>query len=144
MIAEPVEPIPNASPADGNGPRLLERYLNAARQQGQSIKHSKQAADLCRRFIMFHGKRHPNELGLREIGAFLNHIAATDRNAVVAIELARSALEFLFSKILCRQLGPLPRHGLARPGSSSHWLISRISSRIASSCETFGANIGII
>jgi hypothetical protein len=40
---------------------------------------------------------------------FLDHIAATDRDAIVAIESARSSLEFLFASLLRRDLGTLPR-----------------------------------
>jgi hypothetical protein len=104
MSASTLQPSPNAS-----SPKLLERYVYAARQNGLTAECAERAADWCRRFILFHGKRHPDNHGLGEVAAFLEYIAATDRNALVAIESARSALEFLFGKVLGWQLGVFPR-----------------------------------
>ena len=45
-----------------------------------------------RRFILFHDKRHPNEMGGREIAAFLTHLAVARRVAVAASAAASVAL----------------------------------------------------
>ena len=53
-----------------------------------------------RRFILFHGKRHPKEMGAREVGAFLSHLVE-DRNVAASTQnQARSALLFLYKHVL--------------------------------------------
>jgi hypothetical protein len=49
--------------------------------------------DWSRRYILFHDKRHPRELGLPEIGQFLESLARTDKDPVRAIAAGRDALE---------------------------------------------------
>ena len=55
-----------------------------------------------------HGTRHPREMGLAEIGRFLEHVAATDKDALRSLEAARTALDFLYVRVLHRELGELP------------------------------------
>lgn len=60
------------------------------------------------RFILFHGRRHPRELGLAEIEQFLQQLAHTEKDPLLALEQAREALDFLYSEVLHRQIGELP------------------------------------
>jgi len=53
-----------------------------------------------RRFILFHGKRHPREMGAGEIEVFLTHLAAKDRVAASTQNQALSALLFLYRYVL--------------------------------------------
>ncbi len=55
--------------------------------------------DWTTRFILFHGERHPRELTNTEVGRFLGHVAQTDKDALRAIEAARTALEFLYREV---------------------------------------------
>ena len=57
-----------------------------------------------KRFIYFHGKRHPAELGAVEVTAFLNHLA-TERNVAASTQnQALSALLFLYKETLGLEL----------------------------------------
>jgi len=59
-----------------------------------------------KRFIMFHQKRHPQELGRAEVEAFLNHLA-THRNVAASTQnQALHAKLFLYKEVLDQ---PLPR-----------------------------------
>jgi integrase len=59
-----------------------------------------------KRFILFHQKRHPQELGRAEVEAFLNHLA-THRNVAASTQnQALQALVFLYKEVLYQ---PLPR-----------------------------------
>lgn len=49
-------------------PKLLDQFLAAALHYGHTEAWAAEAADWCRQFILFHGKRHPSEMGLAEIG----------------------------------------------------------------------------
>ena len=53
-----------------------------------------------RRFIVFHGKRHPREMGAREITAFLNHLVKSHDVAAATQNQALSALLFLYREVL--------------------------------------------
>lgn len=53
-----------------------------------------------RRFILFHGKRHPRELGAPEISAFLNHLAVEGQVAASTQNVALNAIVFLYRRVL--------------------------------------------
>jgi integron integrase len=57
-----------------------------------------------RRFILFHDKRHPRELGAVEVEAFLTHLAVAGRVAAATQNQALSALLFLYREVLGIQL----------------------------------------
>jgi hypothetical protein len=65
-------------------------------------------ADWSRRFILFHGKRHPRELGIAEVGQFLQSIAVTEKDPLRALAASRDALTFLYQQVLHLDLGELP------------------------------------
>lgn len=65
-----------------------------------------------RRFILFHGKRHPQEMGEREVAAFLNDLAGPRGVAAATQNQALNALLFLFEVGLGRKLGVI--EGLRR------------------------------
>lgn len=51
-------------------------------------------------FIRFHGKRHPNEMGVEEIRAYLSHLATKNNVAASTQNVALSALLFLYRQVL--------------------------------------------
>jgi integron integrase len=53
-----------------------------------------------RRFIVFHGKRHPTEMGAPEVEAFLSHLAVRLNVSASTQTQALSALLFLYRKVL--------------------------------------------
>jgi len=53
-------------------PRLLDQVRNAIRVRHYSIRTEAAYTDWARRFILFHGKRHPSQRGAPEVAAFLN------------------------------------------------------------------------
>ena len=61
----------------------------------------------ARQFILFHGKRHPREMGEPEVREFLTHLAA-DRNVAASTQnQAFNALLFLYKSVLGRELEDL-------------------------------------
>src|SRR5262249_30111282 len=103
---------PTAPPAPPTQPRLLEQLCQVARQRGHPEPTVAAFTDWSRRFILFHGKRHPRELGLPEIGQFLQSLAQTEQDPVRALATSRDALDFLYRSVLHIDLGELP---LPRP-----------------------------
>lgn len=60
-----------------------------------------------RQFILFHGKRHPRELGAPEVERFLNHLAVARQVAASTQTQALNALVFLYESVLDQPLGNL-------------------------------------
>jgi integron integrase len=67
-----------------------------------------------RRFILFHGKRHPAEMGAFEIEAFLSHLAVGARVAAATQNQALSAIAFLYRWVLRREMPELEEFARAR------------------------------
>jgi site-specific recombinase XerD len=85
-------------------PKLLDRVRSDLRAKRYSVRTEKAYIDWIRRFILFHGKRHPNEMGEQEISAFLTHLAV-DRNVAASTQnQAFCALLFLYQQVLQRKL----------------------------------------
>ena len=60
-----------------------------------------------RRFILFHGKRHPRELGESQVGEFLTHLAVDRKVSASTQNQALNALVFLYKAVLERPLGDI-------------------------------------
>jgi integrase len=86
------------------GPRLLDRVRNAIRARHCSRRTERAYVGWIRRFILFHGKRHPVELGEPEITAFPPHLAVGARVSASTQNQALSALLFLYRDVLSRDL----------------------------------------
>ena len=95
-------------------PRLLDRLHLEARRRRLSPRTETAYAHWVRRFVRFHGLRHPRELGAADITAFLTHLAVTDRVAPSTQNQAFAALLFLFRQVLGIDPGPLPPATRAR------------------------------
>ena len=61
--------------------RLLDRVRVALRTRHYSVRTEKAYVGWIRRFILFHGKRHPETMGELEIGSFLSSLATEARVA---------------------------------------------------------------
>lgn len=83
-----------------NAPKLLDLLRDRLRLKHYSIRTETQYVQWVRRFILFHGKRHPQEMGAKEVEAFLTHLAVEGRVAAATQNQALSALLFLYRELL--------------------------------------------
>ena len=60
-------------------PKLLDQLRGRLRVKHHSIRTEQAYVDWVRRFILFHGKRHPKDLGPADVEAFLTHLAVQGR-----------------------------------------------------------------
>jgi integron integrase len=81
-------------------PQLLDRLREAIRVRHYSLRTEQAYMDWVRRFILFHNKRHPLEMGAAEINQFLTHLAAEGHVSASTQNQAFSALLFLYQKVL--------------------------------------------
>ena len=96
-------------------PRLLDRLRAKIRLMHYSIRTEEAYADWVRRFILFHNKRHPKEMGATEIEAFLSHLAVEGKVAASTQNHAFAAILFLYSKVLDIELPRLDALRAKRP-----------------------------
>ncbi|WP_306607755.1 phage integrase N-terminal SAM-like domain-containing protein [Azonexus sp.] len=80
-------------------PRLLDQVRDKIRVKHYSIRTETQYVQWVRRFILFHDKRHPREMGAAEVEAFLTHLAVKGNVAAATQNQALSALLFLYREV---------------------------------------------
>ena len=84
---------------------FMESVRDALRVRHVSLRTEQAYLFWVRRFIRFHGRRHPCELGEVEVSRFLTHLAV-DRDVAAATQnQALNALVFLYRHVLERPLG---------------------------------------
>ena len=81
-------------------PKLLDQVRAVIRTLHYSIRTESAYADWIRRYILFHKKRHPNEMGKEEIEAFLTHLAVDRKVSASTQSQAKAALLFLYQRVL--------------------------------------------
>jgi integron integrase len=81
-------------------PRLLPRVRERLRTLHYSYRTEQVYIDWIRRFIHFHGMKHPQSMGAAEVEAFLTHLAAQRNVSASTQSQALSALLFLYRKVL--------------------------------------------
>ena len=81
-------------------PRLLDQLRHQIRLRHYSIRTEQTYVEWTRRFILFHCKRHPAEMGAIEVTAFLTHLAVDRHVASSTQNQAKSALLFLYRHVL--------------------------------------------
>ncbi|HSC27906.1 MAG TPA: phage integrase N-terminal SAM-like domain-containing protein [Vicinamibacterales bacterium] len=97
-------PEPAVPPRGSTGrPRLLDQVRAAIRVRRYSRRTEKAYVGWIRRFVVFHGKRHPRELGEREVTAFVSSLASRDVSASTQNQ-ALSAILFLYQVVLGQRL----------------------------------------
>lgn len=85
-------------------PRLLDQVRDRLRLKHYSLRTETAYIQWIKRFILFHGKRHPLEMGKDEVEGFLTSLAV-DRNVSAATQSqALSALLFLYKEVLQQEL----------------------------------------
>lgn len=86
---------------------FITNVREAIRVRHFSIRTEKSYIDWIKRFIYFHNKRHPSEMGDVEVSAFLTHLAVNRNVAPATQNQALNALNFLYKAVLDQPLGEL-------------------------------------
>ncbi|MCU7873674.1 MAG: integron integrase [Candidatus Thiodiazotropha sp. (ex Lucinoma borealis)] len=81
-------------------PRLLDQVRDRCRVKHYSIRTEKRYVDWIRRFILFHHKRHPSNMGASEVEVFLTHLAVVGKVAPSTQNQALAAILFLYRDVL--------------------------------------------
>ena len=86
-------------------PRLLDRVRAVIRCKHYSIRTEHSYIDWIRRYIYFHNKQHPEDMGEQHISAFLTHLAVDRKVASSTQNQALCALVFLYREVLKKEIG---------------------------------------
>jgi integron integrase len=90
-------------------PKLLDQVRDVIRRKHYSIRTEQAYIDWIKRFIIYHGKRHPGEMAEEEVAEFLTHLARDLNVAVSTQNQALSALLFLYKEVLKHEIGWLQK-----------------------------------
>ncbi|MBI3657322.1 MAG: integron integrase, partial [Acidobacteria bacterium] len=93
-----------SSPGAPPKPKLLDQVRHAIRARHYSLRTEEAYAVWVKRFILFHGKRHPMEMGEQEVNQFLTDLVVTKKVSASTQNQALSALLFLYQHVLNKPL----------------------------------------
>ncbi|MGH8056403.1 MAG: phage integrase N-terminal SAM-like domain-containing protein [Candidatus Entotheonellia bacterium] len=89
----------------GQKPKLLDQVRDAIRVRHYSMRMEEAYVSWIKRFILFHGKRHPLEMGENEITQFLSALAVHEHVSASTQNQALCALLFLYRHVLDQHMG---------------------------------------
>jgi integron integrase len=99
--------VNDGPPAGAPKPKLLDQVRQAIRARHYSRRTEDVYVMWIKRYIFFHGVRHPAEMGEPEINAFLTHLAVKEHVSASTQNQALAALLFLYRHVLSREVGDL-------------------------------------
>lgn len=102
------QPAP-ASNKKNREPRFLEQVAIACRIRHFSLKTERSYVAWVKRFILFHGKKHPKDMAGPEIQAYLTHLAQNRCVAASTQNQALNAIVFMYREVLRTDLGEIGR-----------------------------------
>ena len=117
------------SPAPKPKQSLLERARREARLRRLSLRTESSYLAWIRRFVRFHGRRHPRELGAAEIEAFLTHLAVEEEVSPSTQNQALAAILFLYRDVVGIDPGRLDRVVRAKRPKRLPTVLSRREAR---------------
>ena len=85
---------------DGQAPRLLDQVRELIRIRHYSLRTEQAYVQWIQRYIHFHGKRHPRDMGAEELTAFLSDLAVRRNVAAATQNQALNAILFLYRDVL--------------------------------------------
>lgn len=116
----PSPPIPLSHLTTAPEPARRYRLLELVRRRLRELRHSPRTGTTyvawIRRYILFHDRRHPRDLGVGDVRAYLSHLARDRDVAASTQNQALAALTFQYDRVLLR---PLERIEGVRPSRRS-------------------------
>lgn len=105
-MAQPAAAMNGSVPlGNSQGPKLLEQVKNLLRTKHYSYKTEKAYLFWIKRYILYHHKRHPGDMGEAEIEQFLTYLAVNEQVAASTQNQALCAIVFLYKQVLKKEPG---------------------------------------
>ena len=89
--------------------KLLDQVRDVIRKKYYSIRTEQAYVDWIKRYILFHQKRHPKDMGENEIARFISFLATEKNVAASTQNQALNAIVFLYKHVLHIELEELSR-----------------------------------
>jgi len=105
VIGRSDQPAVALSPSGPPKPKLLDQVRQAIRTRHYSYMTEKAYVGWIKRFIFFHNKRHPAEIGEPEIAQFLSGLAQESHVSASTQNQALNAVLFLYHAVLGKEMG---------------------------------------
>ncbi len=105
--------------------KLLDQLRAAIRKKHYSIRTEEAYVYWTKQYIFFHGKRHPKELGEKEISDFLTYLAVKREVAASTQNQALNAIVFLYKHIIGKELGDFGKFQRAKTPQRLPVVLSR-------------------
>ena len=93
------------SPTTSQKPKLLDQVRQAIRTRHYSPRTEESYVHWIKRYIFFHNKRHPAEMGEKEIAQFLSSLASEQHVSASTQNQALNAILFLYREVLRKEIG---------------------------------------
>ena len=94
-----------ANPASSpNEKKLLDHVRETIRTKHYSYRTEQAYVEWIKRFILFHDKRHPNDMGAQEVQAYITYLAVERKIASSTQNQALSAIAFLYRYVLQKDI----------------------------------------
>ena len=106
-------------------PKLLDRVRDAIRTRHYSRRTEEAYVYWIRKYIVFHGKKHPSAMGAAEISAFLTWLAVRQHVSASTQNQALSALLFLYRHVLRMEVSAIEQVPRARVPARLPVVLSR-------------------
>ena len=90
----------NTAGSEQRPKKLLDRVRDILRLKHYSIRTEEAYVGWITRYILFHGKRHPKDMGVPEIEGFLSHLAVEGNVSASTQNQAFNAILFLYRQVL--------------------------------------------
>jgi site-specific recombinase XerD len=113
---------------------LLDQLRDRLRLRHYSLRTEQAYVHWVKRYILFHGKRHPAEMGKAEVEAFLTHLAVERHVAASTQTQALSALLFLYKEVLGVELPWLSELTRAKRPARLPTVLTREEARLLLRC----------
>ena len=92
---------------DTKKPKLLDTVRNALRLKHYSIRTEEAYIGWIKRYIQFNDKKHPSEMGVKEISKYLTYLAVRGNVSASTQNLALCSIIFLYKEVLKKEIGEL-------------------------------------
>jgi len=89
---------------DSKKPKLLDQVRQVIRVKHYSLRTEGSYINWIKRFIFFHNKKHPIEMGEKEIGEFIAHLSKNEKVSASTQNQALCAIVFLYKNVLKKEL----------------------------------------
>jgi integron integrase len=120
-----VVPATVTSRSSTHKPKLLHQVRDVLRRRHYSIRTEQAYVDWIKRFILYHDKRHPNQMAEEEVAQFLTYLARDRDVAPSTQNQALSALLFLYKDVLKHEIGWLEKVERAKRPAKIPVVLSR-------------------